>query len=59
MGEASKGFVLLAFISCQLLLPSRPLAPSSPQGKVQPFASLENPMPEPMYGMDEREKDEK
>ena len=34
-------------------------SPFFPQGKVQPFASLANPMPEPMYGMDEREKDEK
>jgi hypothetical protein len=33
--------------------------PFFPQGKVQPFASLENPMLEPMQGMDERENDEK
>ena len=30
--------------------------PFFPQGTVQPFASLENPMPGPVYGMDEREK---
>jgi hypothetical protein len=34
-------------------------SPFFPQGKVKPFAILENPMHEPMYGMDEREKDEK
>jgi hypothetical protein len=30
-----------------------------PQGKVQPFASLANPVLEPMLGMDEREDDGK
>jgi hypothetical protein len=34
-------------------------SPFFPQGKVQPLDSLANPMPGPMYGMDEREKDEK
>jgi hypothetical protein len=33
--------------------------PFFPQGKVKPFSSLENPMPKPMQGMDEREDDEK
>jgi hypothetical protein len=45
--KAFEGFIILAFI------------PFFPQGKVQPFASLANPMLEPVYGMDEREKDEK
>jgi len=30
-----------------------------PQGKVQPLDSLANPIPKPVYGMDEQEKDEK
>jgi hypothetical protein len=34
-------------------------SPLFPQGKVQPFASLANPKPRPVYGMDEWEKDEK
>jgi hypothetical protein len=34
-------------------------SPFFPQGKVQPLDSLANPMPGPVYGMDEREKDEK
>jgi hypothetical protein len=59
LGEASEGFLLLAFIFCQLLLPSGPLAPSSHKARYNPLTSLENPMPEPMQGMDEREDDEK
>jgi hypothetical protein len=34
-------------------------SPFFPQGKVQPLTSLENPMPEPMQGTNEREDDQK
>ena len=58
LGEASEGLIswLLAFASYFYLWA---FSPFFPQGKVQPFASLENPMPEPMQGMDERENDGK
>ena len=37
LGEASQGFILLAFIFCQLLLPSGPLAPSSHKVRYNPL----------------------
>jgi hypothetical protein len=59
MGEASEGLFLLAFIFCQLLLPSGPLAPSSHKARYNPLLAWKNPMPEPMQGIDERDEDEK
>jgi hypothetical protein len=41
LGEASEGFILLAFIFCQLLLPSWPLAPSSHKVKYNPLLDWE------------------
>jgi hypothetical protein len=37
LGEASEGFVLLAFIFCELLLPSGHLAPSSHKVRYNPL----------------------
>jgi hypothetical protein len=59
LGKAFEGFVLLAFIFLPTTFTLWAFSPFFPQGKVQPFASLENPMPEPMQGMDERQDDEK
>jgi hypothetical protein len=59
LGEAFEGFILLAFIFFLATFTLWAFRPFFPQGKVQPLDSLANPMPEPVYWMDEREKDEK
>jgi hypothetical protein len=59
LGEASKGFVLFVFYLLPATFTLWAFSPFFPQGKVQPFASMANPMLEPMQGMDERENDEK
>jgi hypothetical protein len=48
--EASKGFVLLAFIFCQLLLPSGPLAPSSHKARYNPFLAWQTQCPNQCRG---------
>jgi hypothetical protein len=59
LGEASEVFVLFGFYLFPANFTLWSFIPFFSQGKVQPFSSLENPMPEPIKGMDEREKDEK
>jgi hypothetical protein len=48
LGEASEGFVILDFIFFPTNFTLWAFSPFFPQGKVQPFAILANPMPEKM-----------
>ena len=58
MGKESEGFFDFVFYLFPTTFTLGAFSPFFPQGKVQPFASLENPMPELVYGINEREKDE-
>jgi hypothetical protein len=49
-GEASKGFVLLDFIFCQLLLPSGPLAPSPHKVRYNPLLAWQTQCPNQCRG---------
>ena len=50
LGEASQGFILLSFIFCQLLFPSKPLAPSSHKVRYNPLLAWKTQCPNQCMG---------
>jgi hypothetical protein len=59
LGEAFECFYSFGFYLFPATFTLWAFIPFFPQGKVQPFASLENPMPKLVQGINEREYDEK